>query len=149
MLFRSARKLRAERLADALDGQGRITDAIYDAGFSAPSRAYAEASGRLGMTPSAWRNGGRGVTIRFTVAASSLGPMLIAATAKGLCRISFDEDEAELRRRFPNAQILPADDDFAELAAQVVALADDPGRHAALPVDAQGTAFQQDRKAHV
>lgn len=138
-----ARKLRADRLEQALQEGTSVTEAIYDAGYNAPSRAYADAGRRLGMTPSAWKNGGRGVTIRYAVADSSLGPMLIAATEKGLCRISFDEGEAELRARFPHAAIAPADDAFAALAAEVVALADNPSRMASLPVDVQGTAFQQ------
>jgi AraC family transcriptional regulator of adaptative response/methylated-DNA-[protein]-cysteine methyltransferase len=69
--------------------------------------------------------------------------MLIAATDRGLCRISFDESEADLRRRFPHADIQAADEAFAALAADVVALADDPARAANLPLDVAGTAFQQ------
>ncbi|MES1983915.1 MAG: bifunctional DNA-binding transcriptional regulator/O6-methylguanine-DNA methyltransferase Ada [Pseudomonadota bacterium] len=138
-----ARKLRADRLESALEEDNRVTDAIYDAGYNAPSRAYADAGQRLGMTPSAWKKGGAGVTIRYAIVQSSLGATLIAATEKGLCRISFDEDEAELRRRFPAADIRPTDADFAALAAEVVALVDNPARTANLPVDVQGTAFQQ------
>ncbi len=138
-----ARALRAQRLTDSLDQKGRITDAIYDAGYEAPSRAYADARGRLGMSPSDWRKGGEGKTIRFAVAESSLGPLLVAATDKGLCRISFDEDEAALRARFPRARIVPGDEAFAALVGDVVALVDDPARQADLPVDVAGTAFQQ------
>lgn len=137
------RNLRAGRLQAALDENHRVTDAIYDAGYSAPSRAYADAANRMGMTPSAWKNGGKGVVIRWRVAQSSLGPMLIAATEKGFCRISFDEGEAELRRRFPRADIRAGDGGFADLAARVVALVDQDGRADDLPVDVQGTAFQQ------
>lgn len=139
-----ARKCRAERLALALQGDMTVTDAIYAAGYNAPSRAYADAERHLGMTPSAWKAGGRGVVIRHMVAQTGLGPMLIAASAKGLVRISFDEDETDLRRRFPHADLLPADEAFAALAVQVVALVDDPARaDADLPVDVRGTAFQQ------
>ncbi|MEJ7925599.1 bifunctional DNA-binding transcriptional regulator/O6-methylguanine-DNA methyltransferase Ada [Sphingobium sp. AN641] len=138
-----ARALRAARLANALDSGGSVTDAIYAAGYNAPSRAYADAARHLGMTPSAWRDGGRGVTIRYRVAPSSLGPILVAATAKGLVRIAFDEGEADLRRRFPHADILPADRALDVLTDQVVALAETPARGASLPMDVQGTAFQQ------
>ena len=138
-----ARKLRADRPESALKEESRVTDAIYDAGYNAPSRAYADASERLGMTPSAWKKGGAGVTIRYMIADTSLGPMLVAATERGLCRISFEEDEAELRRRFPLAHIRAADADFTALAQDVVALVDNPARTANLPVDVQGTAFQQ------
>jgi AraC family transcriptional regulator of adaptative response/methylated-DNA-[protein]-cysteine methyltransferase len=138
-----ARALRAGRLEQALGTAGRITDAIYDAGYEAPSRAYADAAGRLGMSPSDWRKGGAGKTIRFAVVDCSLGRLLVAATDKGLCRISFDEDEADLRARFPLADIVPGDADFSGLVRQVVDLVDDPARAADLPVDVAGTAFQQ------
>jgi AraC family transcriptional regulator, regulatory protein of adaptative response / methylated-DNA-[protein]-cysteine methyltransferase len=138
-----ARALRANRLTQALDQEGRITDAIYDAGYEAPSRAYADAAARLGMSPSAWRKGGAGKTIRYAVVPSSLGSLLVAGTEQGLCRISFDEDEADLRARFPQAVILPGHKDFAALVVRVVALVDDPARQANLPVDVAGTAFQQ------
>lgn len=137
------RKVRARRLAAALENGSSVTDAIYEAGYNAPSRAYTDAAEHFGMTPSAWKNGGAGVTIRWAVAESSLGAMLIAATAKGLCRISFDEGEADLRHRFPKADIQPGDDAFAALAARVVALTDKPDRCDELPTDVRGTAFQQ------
>jgi AraC family transcriptional regulator of adaptative response/methylated-DNA-[protein]-cysteine methyltransferase len=138
-----ARTLRADRLKTALDAGGSVTRAIYDAGYAAPSRAYADAAAHLGMTPSAWQAGGRGVTIRWRSIDSSLGPMLVATTEKGLCRISFDEGEAALRARFPNADLHAADAALDRLAAAVVALVDDPSGVQDLPVDIGGTAFQQ------
>lgn len=138
-----ARALRSTRAADALTEEKTVTDAIYDAGYTAPSRFYANAATRLGMTPSAWLRGGEGVTIRWTIADTSLGPMLVAATDKGLCRVSFDEDEAALQARFPNATILAADESLATLAARVVAEVETPGRDADLPLDVRGTAFQE------
>lgn len=138
-----ARGLRAARAAAALTGENNVTDAIYEAGYSAPSRFYETSNGRLGMTPSAWRNGGAGATIRWTVADTSLGPLLIAATDKGLCRVAFDEDSLSLAQRFPRAEIAPGGAALAELAAQVVAEVEQPGRHVDLPLDVRGTAFQE------
>lgn len=138
-----ARGLRARRATAALHAERSVTQAIYAAGYSAPSRFYADAGARLGMTPSAWRAGGAGVTIRWTLAETSLGPLLIAATDKGLCRIAFDEDAAMLARRFPAATLVPGDAGFAALAAEVVALVEDPDRQRDLPLDVQGTAFQE------
>src|SRR3546814_9171929 len=77
------RKWRSGRLEAALTDGARVTDAIYNACYNAPSRAYADAAHRMGMTPSGWKNGGDGVAIHWTVVQSSLGPMLIAATEKG------------------------------------------------------------------
>ncbi|MEG3182295.1 bifunctional DNA-binding transcriptional regulator/O6-methylguanine-DNA methyltransferase Ada [Sphingomonas sp. LT1P40] len=138
-----ARGLRARRAAAALTEENNVTDAIYEAGYSAPSRFYETSNARLGMTPSAWRKGGAGVTIRWTVADTSLGPLLIAATDKGLCRVAFDEDSLMLATRFPAAEIVPGGAALATLAAQVVAEVEQPGRHTDLPLDIRGTAFQE------
>lgn len=138
-----ARARRADRLRSALVSEDSITGAIYEAGYAAPSRAYADAAAHLGMTPSAWRKGGQGVTIRWRIIATSLGPVLIAATDKGLCRISFDEGEAELRARFPNAELREADGRLDLLARTVMDLVDRPGEPVDLPMDVDGTAFQQ------
>lgn len=138
-----ARGLRAQRAETALEKEARVTDAIYDAGYSGPSRFYDDASARLGMTPSAWRRGGAGVDIWWTIAPTSLGPMLVAATARGICRLSFDEDESALTRRFPNARIEAGGDRMADLVAGAVAAVEMPSRMPDLPIDVAGTAFQQ------
>ena len=137
------RNLRARRAEAALAEGGRITDAIYDAGFSGPARFYAEAKGRLGMTPSAWRDGGRGETIRWATAETDLGTMLVAATDKGICRLSFEEDEQALRRRFPRATIEHGGAGMAELVGRVVAAVNAPEKPHDLPLDVRGTAFQE------
>jgi len=137
------RSLRARRAETALAENERITDAIYDAGYSGPARFYADAGKRLGMTPSAWRDGGRGETIRWATAETDLGTMLVAATRKGICRLSFDEDEAALRRRFPNARIERGGGDMAALVGRTVAAVNAPERPHDLPLDVQGTAFQE------
>ncbi|MFM6853922.1 MAG: bifunctional DNA-binding transcriptional regulator/O6-methylguanine-DNA methyltransferase Ada [Sphingopyxis sp.] len=138
-----ARALRAGRAQRALAQGERVTDAIYMAGYSGPSRFYADAQARMGMTPSAWKNGGAGVVIRWTISQTTLGPMLLAATEKGICRLSFDEDAGELARRFPHATLLPADDGMAHLVQAAVAAVDRPGCMPNLPLDIAGTAFQQ------
>ena len=98
-----ARGLRNLRAQHALKSNDRVTDAVYDAGYSGPSGFYNDAKERLGMTPSAWRSGGRGETIRWTNFDSPLGRMLIAVTSKGICRLTFDDSPDSLRRYFPNA----------------------------------------------
>jgi AraC family transcriptional regulator of adaptative response/methylated-DNA-[protein]-cysteine methyltransferase len=138
-----ARGRRAERMADALTEEKDVTAAIYEAGYSGPSRFYAGGARRLGMAPSVWAKGGAGVTIRWTVADTSLGPLLIAATDKGLCRVSFDEDAAALAARFPAATIEAGGEALDSLAADVVAVVEAPGRAHRLPLDLRGTAFQE------
>ena len=138
-----ARALRAKRATAALDGQGSVTDAIYEAGYSGPSRFYAGTKGHLGMTPSAWKNGGAGVTIRWAVVPTALGQMLLAATDKGICRLSFDEDQAALAQRFPKADIVAGGAALEELVAGAIAAIDHPAQMPDLPLDIAGTAFQQ------
>jgi AraC family transcriptional regulator of adaptative response/methylated-DNA-[protein]-cysteine methyltransferase len=138
-----ARALRAERAAEALGGAERVSDAIYAAGYSGPSRFYAANKERLGMQPSIWKNGGAGTLIHWAVVTTDLGDMLVAATDKGVCRLAFNEGEADLRARFPQAQLAPGDAHFAALLAQVVAQVKQPRRLHDIPLDVQGTAFQE------
>lgn len=136
-----ARARRVAAAASALGEGGSVTEAIYAAGYASPSRFYADAKERLGMTPSAWRQGGAGETIRWTVADSSLGPLLVAVTDKGICRLTFGEDEQALRRRFPKATLV--EDAQAPLIQAALAAVADPARAHDLPIDVSGSAFQQ------
>ena len=138
-----ARALRVNRAKDALGENGTVTDAIYEAGYSGPSRFYADAKERLGMTPSVWRDGGRGETIRYVVKESPLGPLLVAATSKGICRLTFDEDESVLKRRFPHATVLPDDGTISAWAEGALTAIEHPAQTPELPIDVRGTAFQE------
>ncbi|MGZ3271015.1 MAG: bifunctional transcriptional activator/DNA repair enzyme AdaA [Croceibacterium sp.] len=138
-----ARALRDERAREALANSGSVTEAIYEAGFEAPSRFYDSMEGKLGMAPSAWVKGGEGATIRWAVVESSLGPMLVAATEKGVCRLSFGRGREELERLFPKAELIEGGEDFAALVQRVVAAVDDPASGRDIPVDVRGTAFQE------
>lgn len=137
------RGLRAKRAADALAETDQVTEAIYEAGYSGPSRFYADAKERLGMTPSAWRDGGRGETIRYVVTDSPLGRLLVAATPKGICRLTFDEDENALVRRFPNASIVPDDGTISAWVEGALEAIEHPQSAPELPIDVRGTAFQE------
>ena len=137
------RGVRARRAEQHLQMSERVTDVIYDAGYSAPSRFYADAKERLGMTPSAWRDGGRGETIRWTTVDSILGNLLVAATAKGICRLTFDDSEASLRRLFPNANIVRDDGAMASLVEGALVAIERPAQAPQLPIDVAGTAFQE------
>ncbi len=139
-----ARALREERLRDALGGGLNVTEALSKAGYGGSKTFYNTAKGRLGMTPSDWSRGGAGRVVHWAVLETSLGPMLIAATDKGVCCLAFGEGEAELRLRFPRAELVAAGDDFRALFAQVVEAVEQPGPgSAAIPLDVKGTAFQQ------
>jgi AraC family transcriptional regulator of adaptative response/methylated-DNA-[protein]-cysteine methyltransferase len=138
-----ARATRIKRAERHLEENERVTDAIYDAGYQSPSGFYTDAKERLGMTPSAWRDGGRGETIRWTTFDSPLGEMLIAATSKGICRLTFDDSEASLRRQFPNATIMKDDGGMRELVEGALTAIERPAAAPELPIDVAGTAFQE------
>ena len=140
-----ARALRTERVKDALDSGASVTEAIYNAGYGSASRFYEEQamSRKMGMKPSAWKNGGAGVTVHWACVETSLGNMMVAATDKGVCCLSFNEGEDELRGRFPKADLRAGDEAFAKLLAQVIAQVETPGRPHNIPLDVRGTVFQE------
>jgi AraC family transcriptional regulator of adaptative response/methylated-DNA-[protein]-cysteine methyltransferase len=138
-----ARGLRNRRAETALSQNERVTDAVYEAGYGTPSSFYSDAKERLGMTPSAWRDGGRGETIRYVVVDSALGPLLIAATPKGICRLTFGEDESALHKRFPNARIERDDGTIAHWVDGALKAIDAPSEALEIPIDVRGTAFQE------
>ena len=138
-----ARGVRNRRTEEALMINDRITDAVYDAGYQSPSGFYDDAKERLGMTPSAWRDGGRGETIRWTTFESPLGELFIAATSKGICRLTFDDSEASLQRLFPNATIVKDDGALREFVAGTLQAIEQPLLAHQLPIDVAGTAFQE------
>lgn len=139
-----ARALREERARDALSEGDNVTGAIYEAGYGSASRFYDDMKDKLGMTASAWVNGGAGTQIHWAVVETSLGRMLVAATEKGVCRLSFGEGVDALRARFPKAELVEGGEAFERLLAEVVAGVEAPGAgfdH--IPIDVKGTAFQE------
>ncbi len=139
---------RARRARAALGDAATVTEAIYDAGFNSNGRFYASAPGRLGMTPTRFRTGGGGETVRFAIGESSIGSVLVAATDKGIAAIQFGDDPETLLRalqdQFPNARLIGGDESFEQLSvARVVAGVENPVARFDLPLDVRGTAFQQ------
>jgi AraC family transcriptional regulator of adaptative response/methylated-DNA-[protein]-cysteine methyltransferase len=138
---------RAKRMRDELAQRATVTEAIYGAGFNSSGRFYATAPDRLGMTPTAFRAGGDGASMRFAVGECSLGSILVAATDKGICAIQFGDDPDQLVRdlqdRFPKAHLIGADREFERLVAEVVGFIEAPAQGLDLPLDLRGTAFQQ------
>ncbi|AKU23797.1 bifunctional DNA-binding transcriptional regulator/O6-methylguanine-DNA methyltransferase Ada [Massilia sp. NR 4-1] len=142
-----ASAVRQRRMQQGLAQEGSVTAAIYASGFNSSGRFYAASQGALGMTPSAFRSGGKGATIRFAIGASSLGAILVASTAKGICAILMGDDPDALARdlqdRFPRAEIIGAEPDFEQVVARVVGMVEHPEIGLDLPLDVRGTAFQQ------
>lgn len=142
-LANRARKVRAE-LARA---DASVTEAIYGAGFNSGSRFYERSNEMLGMTPTAFKRGGKDTDILFAVGECSLGAILVARSDKGICAITLGDNPEELVRdlqdRFPQANLIGADQNFEQLIAQVIGFVEAPRLGLDLPLDMRGTAFQQ------
>ncbi|MFC3532899.1 bifunctional DNA-binding transcriptional regulator/O6-methylguanine-DNA methyltransferase Ada [Vogesella facilis] len=138
---------RAARLRQSLQATPSVTEAIYQAGYNASSRFYEQSAALLGMTPSAWRAGGKAQHIHFAIAQCSLGALLVAQSERGICAILLGDDAdsllRELQDRFPAANLIGGDAGYEQLVAQVVGFIEAPQQGLALPLDIRGTAFQQ------
>lgn len=138
---------RVQRVKAGLRGERTVTEVIYDAGYSSGARFYELSNAVLGMTPTRYRAGGADTAIRFAVGECSLGAILVAASARGICAILLGDDPDRLVRdlqdRFPNAELAGGDAGFERWVAQVVGFVEQPRLGLALPLDVRGTAFQQ------
>lgn len=138
---------RARRLRQELDRGATVTDAIYGAGYGSNGRFYAESDRVLGMTPTDYRAGGAGTTMRFAIGECSLGSILVARSDRGVCAILLGDDPERLVRdlqdRFPQAELVGGDSAFEKVVAEVVGFVEAPRVGLDLPLDVRGTAFQQ------
>lgn len=148
-----AQSRRLGQFKQALREGDEVTAAVYRAGFGSPSRIYENTARHLGMTPGAYRRGGEGTVIRYTIIDTALGNLLVATTSVGLCAVTLGRSVASLVKalgeEFPQAQVQRVDEGADEWIAGVVArVASMLGVRAAdaapepLPADLRATAFQ-------
>jgi AraC family transcriptional regulator of adaptative response/methylated-DNA-[protein]-cysteine methyltransferase len=137
---------RLAALRRALKEKHSVTEAIYEAGFGSPSRVYERAVRTLGMTPAEYASGGKGATVRFVCADSSVGRVLVAATPKGVCAVKLGSSDdkliALLTDEFPGATIATGDAEMQRWVKGVVAMISGRTPSEEVPVDIRGTAFQ-------
>lgn len=138
---------RAQRVRRELQRADSVTGAIYGSGYNSSGRFYEESGQMLGMTPGEYRGGGTNAEIRFAIAQCSLGAILVAQSARGVCAILLGDDPQalahDLEDRFPAARLIGADAGFEQLVARVVSFVEAPRLGLDLPLDVRGTAFQQ------
>ena len=138
---------RAKRIRNELAQGGKVTDAIFAAGYHSSGRFYEKSTALLGMTPSTYRDGGANTDIRFAIGECTLGAILVAASERGLCAILMGDDPdvlaRDLQERFARAHLIGGDKRFERWVAKVVGMVEAPARGLDLPLDLRGTAFQQ------
>jgi AraC family transcriptional regulator, regulatory protein of adaptative response / methylated-DNA-[protein]-cysteine methyltransferase len=143
--YQEARRM--ERLKKELKKERNVTYALYEAGFGSSSRLYEGVHAKLGMTPATYRRGGRGVTIRYSIVASPLGRLLVAATERGVCRVGMGASDGfladDLRREFPAAEIRRDDHALRAWTSALLKQLNGWQPRAELPLDIRATAFQK------
>ena len=145
-----ARAQRLQRFKNTMRSNDmNVTEAIYDAGFGSSSRLYEKGNAKLGMTPRELQRGAAGIEVNYATADSPLGRMLVAATAKGVCSISFGQNDhelvASLKNQFPRATLSREKEATGWLAQAIQFIAGHLEEHplaARFPLDVRATSFQ-------
>lgn len=123
-----------------------VIDAAFEAGYGSTSRLYERAPAQLGMTPAAFRRGGRGLRLRYTTVDCPLGRLLVAATERGVSLVSLGESDEALERalqaEYPAAQVARDDASLRDWVRHIVKHLEGREPHLDLPVDVRATAFQ-------
>jgi AraC family transcriptional regulator of adaptative response/methylated-DNA-[protein]-cysteine methyltransferase len=138
---------RLRQVKQNLQAGHSVTTALYAAGYGSSSRLYERTATQLGMTPEKYRRGAVAAVVRYTIANSPLGRMLIAATDKGICSIQFADDDGQLQqglmREFPFATRRRDDAAMAEWRVNLTRLMEGREASPSLPLDIRATAFQR------
>ncbi len=138
---------RMERFTNSLKRGDTVTNATYEAGFGSSSRVSERASQHLGMTPSAFRSGGAGVTLRYATAPTAAGRMLIAVTERGLVSVSLGDSEAslaaQLKREYPNAVLRRDPEGLKQQLHVLLQCLNGQAVTEQLPLDVNATTFQR------
>ena len=138
---------RVGKLKRELRSETRLAEVGYEAGFGSPSRLYDAADGALGMTPRAYRQGGAHEDIRYGIVRAPIGFVLVARTARGVCRVSIGDRveplESALEREFPHAAIARDDGALKHEAAAIVTSLTSAQPQLSIPLDVLATAFQR------
>lgn len=137
---------RLEKFKSEIKRGNDLTSAIYESGFGSSSRLYENVSEKLGMTPRVYAKGGENMKIRYTIADCDLGKLLVARTAKGVCAVTFGDDEKtlteNLEKEYPKAEIRRDTGDLKEFVEAILANLAGKNKTLDLPLDLQATAFQ-------
>jgi AraC family transcriptional regulator of adaptative response/methylated-DNA-[protein]-cysteine methyltransferase len=142
-----AAALRLARFKKKLRDGSTIANALYETGYGSPSRVYERSNAQLGMTPATYQKGGHGMKIGYSIAKSSLGKILVAATERGVSAVYLGGSQAqliaELNAEYPGAEISPAADTFKRWVNEIVQRVQGNPPRLDLPLDLQATAFQR------
>ena len=137
--------LRLTRFRNRVRAGEPVSAATYQAGFGSSRALYAASRIGLGMTPGAYARAGRALEIAYAIEDCTLGRVLVASTADGVCAVMLGErDEGlvpEIEAEFRSATLVRADL-RRDWTRHVVRHIDDTHLPLAVPLDYHGTPFQ-------
>jgi len=123
-----------------------VTTSLYDSGFGSSRSLYEKAAQHMGMTPAVYKKGGKGMKINYTIVDSSLGKLMVAATERGICAVSFGDDEATLRKELSDeffaSEIADDGAGLNEAVNAILKSLDGEKTILTLPLDLRASAFQ-------
>ncbi|MGB2752779.1 MAG: bifunctional DNA-binding transcriptional regulator/O6-methylguanine-DNA methyltransferase Ada [Pyrinomonadaceae bacterium] len=138
--------IKMERFKEGIREGSDVLTAMYDAGYGSSSRLYEKAAENLGMTPAIYKKGGKGMNINYLITDCELGKLLVARTPRGICSVTFGDNNQELRdgldKEFPNAEIAENDHDLKTAVDAIIKYLAGKNKRLVLPLDLQATAFQ-------
>ena len=121
-----------------------LADVSFETGLSGTSRLHDLFIGIEGLTPGEYKNGGKALQIHYSFAATLFGDIIIASTLKGVCFLSFINEEKggleNLQDCFPNALLINKTDLFQQDALQF--FSDDWKDLKKVKLHLKGTPFQ-------
>jgi len=123
-----------------------VTTSLYESGFGSSRSLYEKAGETLGMTPAIYKKGGKNMKINYTIVDSRLGKLMVAATEKGICAVSFGDDaemlKNELKKEFWAASIENNDAVLKDPVTAILKSLDGEKTILNLPLDLRASAFQ-------
>lgn len=138
---------RMSQLKSRLRKGEKVTTAMYDTGFGSSSRLYERAPAQMGMTPAAYRRGGQGMSISYTIVPCPLGRVLVAATDRGVSAVYLGDSDEPLKKalaeEYPRAEISHDSQGIGPWVRDILSHLRGREPHMDLPLDVQATAFQR------
>lgn len=141
-----AENLRLQKFKSEIKLGNDVVTAMYESGYGSSRSLYENITDKLGMTPKIYQKGGKGMKIEYTITNCELGKMLVARTEKGVCAVTFGDDEdvlfEKLTSEYPQAEIAKNETNLKEYVEAILQNLAGNNKRIVLPIDVQATAFQ-------
>ncbi|MCY3987193.1 MAG: methylated-DNA--[protein]-cysteine S-methyltransferase [Gammaproteobacteria bacterium] len=130
-----------------LDNSESVLAAAHGSGLTGPGRLHDHFVTVEAVTPGEYRSRGAGLTIRFGTGESPFGPVFVAWTGRGVCRVGFVADgdvsaEKETLRRTWGRASFEGDELTATALARSIFAAPFEAESRPLTIHVRGTNFQ-------